>query len=81
MKLKVIFAQRKELYERQCGVEAFECMDEYSFDDNPEWLLNKLKELKDNKEFTSAEIIDIDVKESKIRELLFPKREVEGNIE
>lgn len=77
MILKVIFVQREERYQGQYGPEAMECMTEFDYEDNPEYLNNKLKEFQKNKEYddiVAANIVDIKVDENKILDILFPSR-------
>lgn len=75
--LKVIFAQRSENYEGQYAPVALECMTEFDYEENPEYLNNKLEEYQKNKEYddiVAANIVDIKVDENKILDILFPSR-------
>lgn len=81
MILKVIFVQRKCRYDGEFAPEAMECMTEYAYEDNPEWIENKLTLYKKNDEFTSAEIIDINIDENKVLGILFPAKDpINGKI-
>jgi hypothetical protein len=75
MILKVIFIQRKCRYPGELAPEAMECMTEYCYDENPEWLDTKLeeyqKESKEN-EYVSVKIIDIKVNQDQIANILVP---------
>lgn len=75
--LKVIFAQREERCQGQYALEAMECMTEFDYEVNPEYLNNKLEEFQKNKEYddiVAANIVDIKVDENKILDILFPSR-------
>jgi hypothetical protein len=81
MILKVIFVQRQERYEGQYAPEAMECMTEFDYEENPEYLDDKLKEYQRNDNFVAANIVDINVNENKILDILFPSRKpIEGVI-
>jgi len=80
MLLYVIFIQRDEEYEGQIGVEAVDIMDEYSYEDNPDYLNDKLKELQNQPDITKAELIPIEIKEAEITKILFPAKIIKGDI-
>ena len=63
MILHVLFAQRKCTYEGEYAPEALEVCDEYTMDENPEWMEEKVDELLDSDEFSAIEVIDIDLTE------------------
>ena len=62
MKLYVLFAQRKESYEGEYAPEALECIDDVGNDDNPAWLISKMKDANnEDDEFVSAKIFEIEL--------------------
>ena len=61
MRLYVIFAQRVERYEGEYTPEAMECMDEIGWDENSEWLLDKLDKVKAQSDILSAKIFEIEL--------------------
>ena len=81
MKLYVLFAQRKEKYEGQYGLEALEVMTEYDVDENPDHLTKKRKINLNINEFDAVEIVTIEVDENSVYEILYPERkEIEGKV-
>jgi hypothetical protein len=59
MKLFIVFAQRKCSYEGQYAPEALHVVDEYSRDENPTWIEERLAEVEANDDFVSAAIIEV----------------------
>jgi len=83
MILKVIFVQRKCNWPGEYAPEAMECMTEYDYEQNPEWLDSKLREYKtdENNEFTAAKIVNIKVNQDQISAILNPvNKPIEGTI-
>lgn len=80
MIIKVIFGQRKEEYLGQYTLEAFECISEYDHDDNPDWLLNKLKDYQLDPSLVNVKIIDVDVDGDKIYNLLAKTPLIKGDV-
>lgn len=76
MKLFCLFAQRKCTYAGQYGIECWESMTEYEYDDNPNYLLDRRIKYLESGEFEAVEPISIDIKEEEILNILFPR----GNI-
>jgi hypothetical protein len=76
MKLKVIFIQRIEGYEEEYMPEAVEVMDEYGYDENSQWLHEKLEKLRKESYVERAEIIDIEVPLDDILKILRPNKPV-----
>lgn len=62
MNLYVIFAQRHEDYPGQHAPEALEVMDEFGYEENPEWLHEKLAEHQKNNELDSVAIFQVHLK-------------------
>lgn len=75
MILKVIAGQRKCSYPGEHAPEIFECMTEFQYDENPEWLNNKFEEarVEVGKHFVSLKIIDINVSQEAIERILKPE--------
>lgn len=83
MKLYVIFAQRKERYEGEYGVEALDVADEYTMDENSDWLYGKLEERKKDPDLVAVEIIEIDLgngAQDAIREQLIGTITIKGSV-
>jgi ATP-dependent RNA circularization protein (DNA/RNA ligase family) len=80
MKLYVIFLQRKEQYTGQYGIEAVEVMDEYSYEENPDYLTTELKELNNQLNTQKAEIVVVNINEEEVRDILCHQKEIKGII-
>lgn len=61
MKLYVLFAQRKCSYEGEFAPEALAVADEFSYDDNPDYLAGELANARQDAEFVGAEIIEVNL--------------------
>lgn len=59
MDLYVVFAQRKCRYEGEYAPEALDIVDEYSWDENPDWLDERVQKAKENPDYVSVEVITI----------------------
>jgi hypothetical protein len=81
MILYILFIQRKERYVGEYGIEAVEVMDEYSYADNPDYLNDKLKEYRDQKDIDEAKIISVTINEQEIQKILYPTKIIKGTIE
>ena len=60
MKIYVLFGQRKEDYPGQYAPEALDVMDEFGWDENSEYLLDKLDERSKDPEWIGLEIVPIE---------------------
>ncbi len=80
MILKVLFGRRIESYADEYAPEALEIADEYTDDENPDFITDKLKEYQKQEIFDSLEIVEIEVNEDKIKSILRPANRVEGKI-
>ena len=80
MILKVIFGQRQQAYDDQLAPEALECMTEYDFMENPSYLLDKFDEYKQQKQWASIHIVDIQISEKELKDIMNPKKEIKGKI-
>jgi hypothetical protein len=80
MLLKVIFGQRKERYEGEHAPEALDVMDEYSYEENPDWLNQKLETHRLNTDFERFEIIEIEVSIVDILNILRPNTNIQGKV-
>lgn len=61
MKIYVLFGQREERYEGQYAPEAMEIMDEFGYDENPQYLHRKLEMKKKQSDIVNAKIFEIDL--------------------
>ena len=81
MKIYVLFGQQKEDYPGQYAPEALEVMDEYAWEDNSTWLLEKLSEYEKDRRFEALKIIEVDVgSQETIRELLIGLPSLRGKV-
>lgn len=80
MILKVIFGQRKERYEGERAPEALDVMDEFSYEENPDWIHKRLQTHRVNPDFERFEIIDIEVPMRDILNILRPSIKVQGKV-
>ena len=82
MILKTLWIQRKCSYEGEYAPECLVAVDEYCYDDNPDWFDNKVSdELEENKsDIDSHVIIDIVVGEDRIVKLLNDNPVIKGEI-
>lgn len=72
MKVYVIFAQRRERYPGEYGLEALEVMTENDVDSNPDFMPEKLEENRASGDFASVAIVTLDVSEGEVRKILQP---------
>jgi len=69
----VIFAQRLEAYEGQYAPEALEVMDQYAYDENPEWLNDKLKHYRSqHNQFENVQLIRLEYYRDDVDDILRP---------
>ena len=83
MLLYVIFGQRRCRYEGEYAPEALEIVDEYTMEENPEWIETKKKEHAEDKSFSNVEIVTIDLGKGsldKISKILNQYPTVEGSV-
>ena len=81
MILKTLWIQRKCSYEGQHAPECLVAVDEYSYDDYPNWFDNKVaEELDDKNDIHSHMIIDIVVEQDQISKLLNKNAVIKGEI-
>jgi len=80
MILKVLFGQRIESYEGEYAPEALAIADEYTDDDNPDYLLNELKKCQEDESFENLIMIEIEVDDEKIDSFLRPINKIKGKI-
>lgn len=72
MKLFILMGQRKCNYPGEYAIEALDIMDEFSVDENPHYLHDKMDGLRNTGEFEALEIIPFNVDDGQIKERLFP---------
>lgn len=73
MKLYVLFAQRKQRYNGQHGIETLAVADEYGSDDNPEFIHDMKAENEATGDFESLAVVTLEVPEGEIRKRLTPE--------
>jgi hypothetical protein len=82
MIIKVLFIQRIESYPEEYAPEALLCVDEYTYDDNPEWFEGECKKIL--KEYTidivSSRVVDIEVSQEQLRKILLECPTIKGDI-
>jgi len=82
MKLLVLFGQRKCNYPSQYAVEVIAATDEYSNDDNPDYIQDALAAAQTNDEFDAVNILSINVDDNEVHKRLYPAEEpIEGEVE
>lgn len=79
MDLYVIFAQRKCDYEGQYALEALAVADEYTMDENPDYILEKLQEYKKSDEFEEVKIVIVQIPDAKLYSL-FRTPSIDGDL-
>lgn len=82
MILKVLFIQRHESYEGQYAPEALCCIDEFSYEENPNWIHTQVEEELNmlGNDVRSNKIIDIEVDPYEIRKILLNNPVITGKI-
>lgn len=73
MELQVVFAQRKQRYDGEHGLEALAVVTEYDYDQNPEYIRDTLAENEASGEFEAVKIVKLTVPEAAVRAILFPQ--------
>lgn len=76
----LLIGQRQVSYPGQYAPEALAVADEYTQDDNPDYLLSEFKKYESSKEFTSLKVIKVDVKADFYKLLHPPEPEVTGEV-
>lgn len=76
----LLIGQRKVAYPGQYAPEALAVADEYTQDDNPEYLLNEFTKYEKSNEFSSLKVIKVNVKEDFYKLLHPPEPEVSGEV-
>lgn len=73
MKLHILFGQRKCSYPGEYAPEALAVHDDNARSDNPDYLDEELEKCKESDEFTSLEIVTVEVDGAAIERILAPK--------
>ncbi len=73
MKVSVLFAQRKERYNGEYGLEAIACMTEHDEEANPSYLPDTLEQNRQSGDFKSLAIVTLNVSEADVRKILQPE--------
>lgn len=76
----LLIGQRKVSYPGEFAPEALAVADEFTQDDNPEYLDNELDKYEKSKEFTALEIIKVNVN-ADFDDILNRRIEVSGEVE
>lgn len=61
-----LFGQRKESYEGQYAPELIDSVDEYTNDENPDYLNNRFELERKNPEFSNIAIIPIEISQKEV---------------
>jgi hypothetical protein len=72
MILNILFGQRKCRYSGEFAPEALEVADEFTMEENPEWIKNLKDRKKESGVFESIEILVVRVDDKAIDKCLFP---------
>lgn len=76
MKVKILFAQRVCGYPGQYAPEVLAAIDEYGDEENPDYIVDTLKENELTEDFTSLAIIAIEIPDAHINKRLNPTDEI-----
>ena len=83
MKLYIVFAQRKENRAGEYAPEALFVVTEYDRDENPQWIAERLQEVKADEEYIGADIFEVDigsVGQDRIRRHLLEHPKIDGYV-
>lgn len=72
MKLHILFGQRKCVYPDQYAPEVIAAVDEYAFDENPDYIIDTAEENEESGDFTRVAIIVVSVPDEAITARLNP---------
>lgn len=73
MKIHCLFAQRIESYEGQYAPELLDAIDEYTCEDNPDYLEDIKKEAEEEKVYSAVKVIDVEINDHQLEAQLFGK--------
>lgn len=73
MKVFVLFGQRPCRYEGEYAPEALAVADEWTEEDNPDYMREQLATHQASKEFAHLQVVEIWLDGAKLMEVLFPK--------
>ena len=80
MIIKVLMGQREESYVGEYAPEALEVATEFDFEENPDFLLDRLAEERDKDHWESVVIVYVDVDMRALEKLLRPDNEIKGEV-
>lgn len=83
MKIYILFGRRYYESSAEYPPEVLEAIDEYSDDDNPDWIADKRKKHLESGDYSRVEIVCVDIGHGatkKIVEILNPEHIVSGEI-
>lgn len=78
--LHVLFGQRRCSYDGQYAPEALEVMDEFAWEENVEFLTDKLEEFRKTNEFTALRILEVALPFEEIEKALNRAPEIQGEV-
>ena len=82
MKFHILIGQRKCSYPGQYAPEALEVADEYTMDENPEWMGEKREEFGMTDEFDALTVMVVFVHDDFVTEALYPPKQpaIDGEV-
>ena len=78
MLVHLLVGHREESYPGQYAPEFLEVADEYTMEENPQWLQDKYDEYKKDTSFASLTIVTTTLKTDQIMAALYPENKVEN---
>jgi hypothetical protein len=75
MKIHLIVGHRVENYPGEYCPEVLDAGDEYSNDENPVWIIDKLAEQRATKEFEAVDVITVELPVAVIMSRLYPQHQ------
>lgn len=73
MKIHILFGHRKESYDGEHAPEALEVADEYTNEENPDWILCKAADAEKSQEWQTVKIVELEISQSALMSALYPK--------
>lgn len=83
MRVHILFGQRKERYAGEYAPEALVVADEFTMDENPEWMEEQVKEHEKNTDYVALRVFEIDLgpgSQGRIREQLIGTPKLTGRV-
>ena len=76
MKIFMIWVQRKCRYPGEYGPELLDSIDEWTDEDNPDYLDNKFKEYCTDSEFESVQIIEAEINDGTLQKIMSKENKI-----